>query len=458
MTAPVFTVTPPPPLDDEQMTRDELDQLEYDNAVSLKLFDMKVFAEARLQFNAYSIRDAPSMDSIMLRDLLLRPDDEKWRVEGLLGVGARMLLVAQRKTGKTTATLNLARCLLTGELFLNRFSVEPIAGKVAFLNFEVSGNQIARWADEACISPDRFLIINLRGRRNPLANETDRAALVALLREHGVEILIIDPFARAFVGIGENSDNAGQVNTFTSILDTIAMDAGISELILTNHSGWNKERGRNSSALEDWPDCIVNLVKDDDTGQRFLRAEGRDVDVEEDRLDFDPVTRRLSMSGAGSRKVVGNAMRFTTLQASVVSIVNEAPGPLTVDKVEQALRDKGIKFTHGDGSKAAVNAAAAGLILRIKEGRKYLHSAIPPDTARYLPQEAYDTSHTSLKGVGRMDEWEHLSKANTREVSPPNAQQSIHTVADFDPWKSSGPIHACAGKGICQTVGCEAAA
>ena len=438
MTAPDFKMPQPPPMGNEQDMRDDLERLAYDNAVAQKYFELKVLDEARSQFRAHSLRDAPMMESISLTDLLLQPDDQQWRVDGLLAVKGRMLFVAQRKTGKTTVTLNLARCLLTGEPFLGRFAVEPIAGNVAFLNYEVSGNMIGRWASEAGIPPDRFHIINLRGRRNPLAVPEDRVALTALLRKHEVEVLIVDPFARAFVGIGENSDNAGQVNTFTSILDTLAVDAGISEVILTNHSGWNKERGRNSSALEDWPDCIVNLVKDDDTGQRFLRAEGRDVDVEEDLLNFDPVTRRLSMSGAGSRKVVGSVVKMETLQASVVSIINSASGPLNVEELEQALRDNGLKFTHGQGSKAGEYAALAGLILREKKGRQWLHSKIPPDTSRYLPREVNDTSHTSLKGVGRMNESGYLPDAKTWEVSQTDAQQGLQSVADFDPWTSSG--------------------
>ena len=55
----------------------------------------------------------------------------------------------------------------------------------------------------------------------------------------------------------------------------------------TVHAGCDGERTRGSTALEDWPDSIVTVTRDPETGERFLRAEGRDVDLDEDRLDFD---------------------------------------------------------------------------------------------------------------------------------------------------------------------------
>ena len=83
------------------------------------------------------------------------------------------------------------------------------------------------------------------------------------------------------------------------------MQAGVSELVLTAHAGWNGERTRGSSALEDWPDVIVTMNKDEATGQRFIRAEGRDVDVDEDGLHYDPATRLLSRMPRGPRTMRG---------------------------------------------------------------------------------------------------------------------------------------------------------
>jgi hypothetical protein len=70
-------------------------------------------------------------------------------------------------------------------------------------------------------------------------------------------------------------------------------------VVLSAHAGWNGERARGASALEDWADSIITMTKDDSedgTGERYLRAIGRDVDLEEDRLDYDPRTRTLTLA------------------------------------------------------------------------------------------------------------------------------------------------------------------
>ena len=160
---------------------------------------------------------------------------------------------------------------------------------------------LATWADQVGIPRDRLLLVNLRGRRNPLDHLDDRAHLVDLLRAGGVEVLLVDPFGRAYNGKSQN--DAGEVTGWLCELDRFATDVGASELVLTVHAGWYAERTRGSSALEDWADVVATIVRDqeDDTA-RYLSAFGRDVEVDEDRIDYDPDTRMLTLAGTGSRK------------------------------------------------------------------------------------------------------------------------------------------------------------
>ena len=112
----------------------------------------------------------------------------------------------------------------------------------------------------------------------------------------------MDPFGRAYTG--ESQNDAGEVGAFLSDLDRFVEAAGCSELVLTAHAGWDGERTRGSSALEDWADAVAFVVRDkEDERLRYFHALGRDVEVEEDRLNFDPATRRLTLAGAGNRAV-----------------------------------------------------------------------------------------------------------------------------------------------------------
>lgn len=341
-------------------------------------------------------------DAGTLREVLARPADPPARAEGLIPWNASTLVVAQRKTGKTTFILNWARSLLTGDDFLGRFPTEPIGGNIALLNYEVSAATVAAWARDHDIDPDRVLLVNLRGRRNPLSHPDDRARLAELLRGHDVEAVAVDPFGRAFDGKSQN--DAGEVTAWLVALDTfVRTEVGASDLLLAAHAGWNGERSRGSTALEDWADVVITLTRDaEDDSQRFLRAIGRDVDVDEDRLDFDAGTRHLTLSGVGSRKKVRDERGLSELAVLVVRSARETPG-LSYAACERAIRDMDDNpgFRNGDVAKAARLASENGQLLIGKGLRGVSLTAIDPTNAHLShlsptsPGDCTPTSPTS---------------------------------------------------------------
>lgn len=169
-------------------------------AVDREAHVLRVRDAARNKVGLEKLGHVPGFDAGTLAEVLARPADPAHRVEGLIPWASSTLVVAQRKTGKTTLMLNLARCLLSGEDFLQTFPVQPVTGTVAILNFEVTGAMLAGWAREVGVPEDRLLLVNLRGRRNPLRVPEDRQQLATLLRAHQVEALIVDPFGRAYAG------------------------------------------------------------------------------------------------------------------------------------------------------------------------------------------------------------------------------------------------------------------
>jgi sugar phosphate isomerase/epimerase len=113
---------------------------------------------------------------------------------------------------------------------------------------------------------DRLFLVDLRGRRNPPRDGEDRERLAQHLRDQGVESLIVDPFGRAFTGSSHN--DAGEVGAWLAELDRWARaDVGARDVILSAHAGWNGERTRGASALEDWADTTITLVRDHDDDQ-----------------------------------------------------------------------------------------------------------------------------------------------------------------------------------------------
>lgn len=328
--------------------------------------------------------DAPPFDMGSLAEILARPAQPPARIAGLIPWGASTTVVAARKTGKTTFLLCLARSLLTGAPFLDTFPVVPIAAgaRVAFMNYEVTGETLARWADDMGVDRDRLQLVNLRGRRNPLGHPSDRAELAARLRALNIETLIVDPYSRATT---QKKEDNNDTTAFLTDLDRFAREeAGATDLILAVHAGWNQERSRGASALEDWPDSIITLTRDtadDSTGERFMHAMGRDVDVDEDRLDFDRDTRLLRLAGAGSRKRSREDKKTADLAVYVVRAARAAPG-LSYSAAELAIKnmDDAPRFRNGDVAKAARHAAERGH-LHIGAGPRGAAALTPLDGA-----------------------------------------------------------------------------
>ncbi len=325
-----------------------------DRAYQLRLTEGAREVNSRLSATKFE-----GYDDGTLAELLHRDPDPPFRIEGLLPAHGNLVVSAQNKTGKTTFILNLARSLLTGKEFLDFFPVRRIKGSVGVWNYEVSAAQFSRWANESGTDPERLYVNNLRGRPSPLTDPVRRAEAVRRLREHDVQVLIVDPFGRAFTGVEQNSNS--EVQRWLDDLDVFAHEAGIESVILTTHAGWNGEHSRGASALEGWPDAIITLTRND-AEVRFMRAEGRDVDVPEDALAFDPSTRRLTLTGEGSRSLATARAAADRLEPAVLDALAE--GPLRAGQISHRLREQG--FSHKDAARvrAVESLLAQGLVTK----------------------------------------------------------------------------------------------
>jgi hypothetical protein len=382
----------------------------YEQDVSVRLHKLRVDDEAKRRFAIERAGDAAPFDEGLLREILARPEEPPFRIEGLVPSDAATLITAMRKTGKTTLILNLAHSLITGEYFLGRLPIRKITGRVAILNFEVSGAQIGRWAHETGIDHDALYLMNLRGQANPFGRDDQRERLADLLRAREIESLIVDPFSRAYPGSSQN--DPGEVGAFLADLDRFKAEIGAADLILTAHAGWEAERSRGSSALEDWPDSIITMVANDDK-VRFLRAMGRDVDLAEDELHFDPATRRLSLTCTGSRKHNRDQAKAEALVEPVCAQVQKNSGASQQGVIDllQALHREGVltlSFQELDVVKAIDLACKAGRLRREGggKGKAYRHffsdqNQPPPTSAKPPPSGAVPPPPaSSIRGGG----------------------------------------------------------
>jgi hypothetical protein len=341
----------------------------FDSLVAKEAVKIRVREAARALVDASNRPPAEPFDAGTLGEILARSPQPKARIADLVPWDAGTLITAQRKVGKTTFVGNLCRSLIGGGSFLGCFEVRQVDGEIAMLNFEMPALQLAKWFGSMRIPHDRLYLINLRARANPLATKEDRAGLAALLRARGTETIIYDPFGRAYTGKSQN--DPGEVGAWLAELDRFTRgECGARDLFLTAHAGWDGERTRGASALEDWADSIITLTRDsgeDGSGSRYIRAMGRDVDLDEDQLRFSREERYLELARTGSRKATAEKRKIEMLRAAILKIVSEQP-KINGTEVEHELREAGVTFQRGD-HRAVLKALVEGGELTVEPGK-----------------------------------------------------------------------------------------
>ncbi len=343
----------------------------YERQVTRAVERLRIQEDARQRFALERQPDRAPWDLGTLADHLTKPEPPAARVEGLLPWEASTEVVAQRKTGKTTLTLDLAHGLLTGEPFLGEFPVKPVDGRVALLNFEVSGYQAAGWAQDRGIPPDRLVLVNLRGALNPFRDPQALTDLAAQLRRREVESLIVDPFGRAFGG--DNQNDAGQVQGWLVALDEFARGmVGALDVILTVHAGWDGSHARGSSALEDWADSLIYLTRNRNTGRRYINADGRDVELAAHELVMDPDTRALSL---GLARTPGDADEGGRARPELMEAITAALAALPDDHqgwTTNSLRRE-VRGNNADKDASVKALIAAGYVVATPAGQAVYH-------------------------------------------------------------------------------------
>ena len=319
-------------------------EIDYLTAQEIKMSRAKRTAKKLLDAEeAASNYHTPIYVRSLTDELKLPIEEVKWTIKDVFPTGANVTLTAQYKAGKTTLINSLAKSLADGEKFLNYFDQPDHKGRIVIFNYEVSENQYRRWMNDVAIeSSNKITLVHLRGKRLPLIVPRVEDLVVGILKDLDAQTWILDPFARAFTGCGDENSNS-DVGLFLDTLDVIKDRAGVSNLVLPIHTGRAQENGvdraRGATRLDDWADVRWLLKKTQDG--RFFSADGRDVLQEEQMLTFDETTRSLTLGGVDSRMA-----KKRGLEDMWIDVVNANPGLSTSqlsDILGKRYDDKGLK-------------------------------------------------------------------------------------------------------------------
>jgi bifunctional DNA primase/polymerase-like protein/AAA domain-containing protein len=278
----------------------------FESAVRVEMGRQMVRDEAKRRIVAAEFLSSwrePITHGDLAVELSLPESETVWRVAGLLPADGNSVVVAPRKTGKTTLIGELVRSLVDGIPFLGH-TCTAVSGGVALFNYENTERQQRAWLRAlGIVNQDQVHVLHLRGSALNLNVAQVRAYVTSWLQERAIEVWIPDPYLRAAQGVVLNENDNGQANIFTGILDEIKLEAGVKEIVMPAHSS-NKnevesgaESMRGAGRVEDWADAIWYLTSIE--GQRFIRATGRDVELPETQMQFDSTTRHLSIPRPG---------------------------------------------------------------------------------------------------------------------------------------------------------------
>ena len=349
---------------------DDLPLLKLSDVIG-ELYKLRVRDEARRRFNSEIAGGTFkfSAPGWTLKDELDLPDTEPiYRVEGLQTTGGNVLLVATYKAGKTILVLNLAKALVDGGSFLGKYEVTPLEGKVAIWNYELTRAMWNRWARDLGVqNQDRIVVEHLRGRGiTPIWDPDFQERAVEWMLANEIQFWILDPTAVAWRGLMQGEgDNIGAA-TFLAAVDEVKQQAGITESILTHHTGRveqkeDEERARGATRLEDWMDSGWYLTKERE--QRYFRAQGRDVDQEPLALNYNEDTREVTVSGLTKQEAREDAGRHAVVEAMVRLAKRGNERPTTRDLTAAITMDRNKR------SAAIASAADAQWIKRTTEGQ-----------------------------------------------------------------------------------------
>jgi hypothetical protein len=308
----------------------------------------------------------PPPSGTLADELSLPRETEPHRIDGLSGWNHNVLVQGPRKAGKTQLLACLSGALSMSRLIIDWPAVAAatawedgqedgdlppyrpgrflgltechMAGNAGYVNAEMDADDwrdIFRALPPGTYDASRIHALHCRGVPFPvITSDAARQWFVSWLREHSIEVLIIDTWGAfcAKNGVRNLNDDA-EARTITDGLDGIKRAAGVSSLVVPIHMPHqvpgmrHLERFKGAGAVGDWADTLWSYVADED-GTRYLSARGRArIEHPEDALYFDPATGALNWALTGSRAMTS----ASRMEERICEAARKSPGILTED-------------------------------------------------------------------------------------------------------------------------------
>lgn len=229
----------------------------------------KVTATAS-DFDVIGEEEKPSLPAVTDADSLITafPDRPEDLIQGVIGVGDKMILSASSKAGKTWLMLHLAYAVQNGGEWLGHSCKQA---DVLYVNFELT----EPWLAERfrLITKDKYFqdppsVLNLRGYNVGWVELSQhiKAHIATAGKNYG--LIILDPIYKMLGDEDENSN--GDIARLLNSLERMGHETKTATAFSHHHSKGNKsnvdaiERMSGAGVWGREPDAIVDLVSHDD--------------------------------------------------------------------------------------------------------------------------------------------------------------------------------------------------
>lgn len=179
-----------------------------------------------------------------------------WLIKGIAVAGQPGIIGGPKKALKTTQMVDLTISLGTATRFLGEFEV-PQARKVLFLSGESGDTTIQETMRRVCVAkgldPDELEGQVFWGFTLPqLSNSEHLEALARFIREHSIEVVIVDPLYLCLLSGNSRLDPANlfDVGPLLKTVADVCLEAGATPF-LVHHLRKNRENPHGPPELED---------------------------------------------------------------------------------------------------------------------------------------------------------------------------------------------------------------
>jgi hypothetical protein len=237
-------------------------------------------------------------------------------VEGVLDMGSRMIFGGGSKTYKTWAMSDMALSIATGVAW---WAFKAFQARCVYVNFELKEYYMQkrlraiRRAKGLTLAPGQLFIWNLRGYEITL--EYFKECLLAIIREHGIAVVFIDPFYKLLGDRDERS--SADLNPILVAFDEINRLTGCT-IVFAAHFTKGNQAGKESldrisggGSIARDPDNLVTLTRHEEEHAFTVECTVRDFEpiapfvVRWDypllvRTDLDPAKLKTAHRGRPS--------------------------------------------------------------------------------------------------------------------------------------------------------------